>query len=92
MKPRWPQFLCLVVGDSGDPGSEHRLNCLFSLSLKHFSEPCEPIDSPEQGQLQDGRPAEAAEENPRGVLCRRASQEDMGLDDTASQQSTSDEQ
>jgi hypothetical protein len=27
-----------------------------------------------------------------GVMCRRASQEDMGLDDTASQQSISGEQ
>lgn len=68
--------------------SQAELSLLFS---KHFSEPCEPIDSPEQGQLQDGHLAEAVEEN-LGVLCRRASQEDMGLDDTASQQSTSDEQ
>ncbi|XP_063134150.1 pecanex-like protein 2 isoform X2 [Rattus norvegicus] len=83
-------------GNTSDTQSSSSVNIVMGPSARaaarHFSEPCEPIDSPEQGQLQDGRLAEAAGENPRGVLCRRASQEDMGLDDTASQQSTSDEQ
>ncbi|GAB1293814.1 Pecanex-like protein 2 [Apodemus speciosus] len=85
-------------GNTSDTQSSSSVNIVMGPSARasghatrHFSEPCEPADSPEQGQLQDGRQAEAAEENP-GVLCRRASQEDMGLDDTASQQSTSDEQ
>lgn len=65
---------------------------LLLLSLwKHFSEPCDPSDSAEQGQLHDRGLAEAMAEN-LGVMCRRASQEDMGLDDTASQQSISGEQ
>lgn len=63
----------------------HHLLLLFSL-WKHFSEPCEPTEATEQGLLQDRHVAE----NLR-VTCRRASQEDMGLDDTASQQSASDE-
>lgn len=58
---------------------------------KHFSEPCEPTEATEEGQLHDHRLAEALAET-LGVICRRASQEDMGLDDTASQQSASDEQ
>lgn len=58
---------------------------------KHFSEPCDPTEAAEQRQLRDRRLAEAVAEN-LGVMCRRASQEDMGLDDTASQQSASDEQ
>lgn len=44
----------------------------------------------QQGQLRDRRLAEAVAET-LGVVCRRASQEDMGLDDTASQQGVSDE-
>lgn len=63
---------------------------LFSLR-KHFSEPCEPTEATERGQLCDSCVAEAMMENLK-VICRRASQEDMGLDDTASQQSASDEQ
>ncbi|EDL11805.1 RIKEN cDNA E330039K12, partial [Mus musculus] len=85
-------------GNTSDTQSSSSVNIVMGPSARaaghaarHFSEPCEPTDSPEQGQLQDGRLAEAMEEN-LGVLCRRASQEDMGLDDTASQQSTSDEQ
>ncbi|XP_028623600.1 pecanex-like protein 2 [Grammomys surdaster] len=85
-------------GNTSDTQSSSSVNIVMGPSARaaghaarHFSEPCEPTDSPEQGQLQDGRLAEAVEEN-LGVLCRRASQEDMGLDDTASQQSTSDEQ
>lgn len=42
-------------------------------------------------QLRGHRGAEAVVEG-LGVMCRRASQEDMGLEDTASQQSASDEQ
>ncbi|XP_029388530.1 pecanex-like protein 2 isoform X3 [Mus pahari] len=85
-------------GNTSDTQSSSSVNIVMGPSARaaghaarHFSEPCEPTDSPEQGQLQDERLAEAVEEN-LGVLCRRASQEDMGLDDTASQQSTSDEQ
>lgn len=61
------------------------------LSLQHFSEPCEATEATEQGQHHDCHPAGAMAENGE-LLCRRASQEDMGLDDTASQQSASDEQ
>lgn len=63
---------------------------LFSL-CKHFSEPCEPTEGLEQRQLHGRRRAEVVAEG-LGVVCRRASQEDIGLDDTASQQSASDEQ
>ncbi|XP_045673940.1 pecanex-like protein 2 [Phyllostomus hastatus] len=61
-----------------------------SQAARHFSEPSEPTDA-ERGQLRGRRLAEAVAEG-LGVVCRRASQEDMGLDDTASQQSASDEQ
>ncbi|XP_036309261.1 pecanex-like protein 2 [Pipistrellus kuhlii] len=57
-----------------------------SQAQRHFSDPCDPAEAAEQAQLR-GRPAAGP-----GVLCRRASQEDMGLDDTASQRSASDEQ
>ncbi|XP_024417583.2 pecanex-like protein 2 isoform X2 [Desmodus rotundus] len=59
-------------------------------AARHFSEPSEPSEAA-QGQLRGRRLAEAVAEG-LGVVCRRASQEDMGLDDTASQQSASDEQ
>ncbi|XP_054432728.1 pecanex-like protein 2 [Pteronotus mesoamericanus] len=59
-------------------------------AARHFSEPSEPTEA-EHGQLRGRRLAEAMAGGP-GVVCRRASQEDMGLDDTASQQSASDEQ
>ncbi|XP_066239383.1 pecanex-like protein 2 isoform X2 [Saccopteryx leptura] len=62
-----------------------------SQATQHFSEPCEPTEEAEQGQALGRRLAEVMAEGLR-VVCRRASQEDMGLDDTASQQSTSDEQ
>ena len=62
----------------------------LSSLRKHFSEPSEPTEAA-QGQLRGRRLAEAVAEG-LGVVCRRASQEDMGLDDTASQQSASDEQ
>ncbi|EGW03339.1 Pecanex-like protein 2 [Cricetulus griseus] len=85
-------------GNTSDTQSSSSVNIVMGPSARaaghatrHFSEPCEPTDTPEQGQLQDRRQAEAVAEN-LGVLCRRASQEDMGLDDTASQQSASDEQ
>ncbi|XP_028745643.1 pecanex-like protein 2 [Peromyscus leucopus] len=85
-------------GNTSDTQSSSSVNIVMGPSARaagratrHFSEPCEPTDTPEQGQLQDRRLAEAVAEN-LGVLCRRASQEDMGLDDTASQQSASDEQ
>nr|KAF6399932.1 pecanex 2 [Molossus molossus] len=57
-----------------------------SQVTRHFSEPCEPTEASEQGQLRGRRLAEGL-----GTACRRASQEDVGLDDTASQQSASDE-
>lgn len=77
-------------------GAESGHTCLLSaLSLsslpKHFSEPCEPTEATGQAQLQGHYLAEAVAAGV-GVVCRRASQEDMGLDDTASQQSASDEQ
>ncbi|XP_053523286.1 pecanex-like protein 2 isoform X1 [Artibeus jamaicensis] len=59
-------------------------------AARHFSEPSEPTEA-EQGQLRGHRLAAAVAEG-LGVVCRRASQEDVGLDDTASQQSASDEQ
>ncbi|XP_055473540.1 pecanex-like protein 2 [Psammomys obesus] len=83
-------------GNTSDTQSSSSVNIVMGPSARaaghaarHFSDPCEPSDSPEQGRLRDARLAEAG---PPGVLCRRASQEDMGLDDTASQQSASDEQ
>ncbi|KAH0519877.1 Pecanex-like protein 2 [Microtus ochrogaster] len=85
-------------GNTSDTQSSSSVNIVMgpsaraaSHAARHFSEPCEPTDTPEQGQLPDPRLAEAVAEN-LGMLCRRASQEDMGLDDTASQQSASDEQ
>uniref|UniRef100_A0A8C9PL61 Pecanex-like protein n=1 Tax=Spermophilus dauricus TaxID=99837 RepID=A0A8C9PL61_SPEDA len=85
-------------GNTSDTQSSSSVNIVMGPSARaagqatrHFSEPCEPPDAAEQGQLHDGRLAEAMAEN-RGLICRRASQEDMGLDDTASQQSASDEQ
>ncbi|MBZ3881663.1 Pecanex-like protein 2 [Sciurus carolinensis] len=84
-------------GNTSDTQSSSSVNILMGPSARaagqatrHFSDPCDPTDAGEQGQLRDGRLAEAAEN--RGLVCRRASQEDMGLDDTASQQSASDEQ
>ncbi|KAM8819372.1 pecanex-like protein 2 [Rhynchonycteris naso] len=62
-----------------------------SQATRHFSEPCEPTEAAEQGQAPGRHLAEVVAEGIR-VVCRRASQEDMGLDDTASQQSASDEQ
>ncbi|XP_004432433.1 PREDICTED: pecanex-like protein 2 [Ceratotherium simum simum] len=85
-------------GNTSDTQSSSSVNIVMgpsaraaSQATRHFSEPCEPTEATEQGQLQDHRLAEAVAEN-LGVTCRRASQEDMGLDDTASQQSASDEQ
>ncbi|XP_051025215.1 pecanex-like protein 2 [Acomys russatus] len=85
-------------GNTSDTQSSSSVNILMGPSARasghtarHFSEPCEPTDTPDQGLLEGRRLAEAVSEN-LGVLCRRASQEDMGLDDTASQQSASDEQ
>lgn len=77
-------------------GVESSHTCLLSALLlpslpKHFSEPCEPTEATAQGQLRGHQPAEV-EVAGAGLVCRRASQEDMGLDDTASQQSASDEQ
>ncbi|KAM7050049.1 pecanex-like protein 2 [Molossus nigricans] len=56
-----------------------------SQATRHFSEPCEPTEASGQGQLRGRRLAEGL-----GTACRRASQEDVGLDDTASQQSASE--
>uniref|UniRef100_A0A8C6RKX7 Pecanex-like protein n=1 Tax=Nannospalax galili TaxID=1026970 RepID=A0A8C6RKX7_NANGA len=85
-------------GNTSDTQSSSSVNIMMGPSARatghatrHFSEPCESTDTLEQGQLRDRRLDEAVTEN-LGVLCRRASQEDMGLDETASQQSTSDEQ
>ncbi|XP_041604840.1 pecanex-like protein 2 isoform X2 [Vulpes lagopus] len=84
-------------GNTSDTQSSSSVNIVMgpsaratSQATRHFSEPCEPTEATELGQLRDRRLAEAAAEN-GGLLCRRASQEDMGLDDTASQQSASDE-
>nr|XP_021504050.1 pecanex-like protein 2 [Meriones unguiculatus] len=83
-------------GNTSDTQSSSSVNIVMGPSARaagraarHFSDPCEPSDSPEQERLRDARLAEAGTV---GVLCRRASQEDMGLDDTGSQQSASDEQ
>lgn len=80
----------------GGGGAESGRTCLLSTLLlsplpKHFSEPCEPTEATAQGQQRGHQLAEATAAGV-GVVCRRASQEDMGLDDTASQQSASDEQ
>ncbi|XP_063116123.1 pecanex-like protein 2 isoform X3 [Cavia porcellus] len=85
-------------GNTSDTQSSSSVNIVMGPSARaaghatrHFSEPCDPTEAAEQRQLRDRRLAEAVAEN-LGVMCRRASQEDMGLDDTASQQSASDEQ
>ncbi|XP_019274536.2 pecanex-like protein 2 isoform X3 [Panthera pardus] len=85
-------------GNTSDTQSSSSVNIVMgpsaraaSQATRHLSEPCEPTEATEQGQLRDRRLAEAMVEN-GGLMCRRASQEDMGLDDTASQQSASDEQ
>ncbi|KAM5235035.1 pecanex-like protein 2 [Ctenodactylus gundi] len=81
-------------GNTSDTQSSSSVNIVMGPSARaaaratrHFSEPCEPTDAAEQGQPRTPHLAEQL-----GVVCRRASQEDMGLDDTASQQSASDEQ
>ncbi|KAI4529470.1 hypothetical protein MG293_020718 [Ovis ammon polii] len=81
-------------GNTSDTQSSSSVNIALgpsaraaSQSTRHFSEPCEHTEVAEQGLLRDHHVAENL-----GVMCRRASQEDMGLDDTASQQSASDEQ
>ncbi|XP_052496476.1 pecanex-like protein 2 [Budorcas taxicolor] len=81
-------------GNTSDTQSSSSVNIALgpsaraaSQSTRHFSEPCEHTEVTEQGLLRDHHVAENL-----GVMCRRASQEDMGLDDTASQQSASDEQ
>uniref|UniRef100_A0A8D1LRH9 Pecanex-like protein n=1 Tax=Sus scrofa TaxID=9823 RepID=A0A8D1LRH9_PIG len=81
-------------GNTSDTQSSSSVNITMGPSARatsqptrHFSEPCEPTEATEQGPLGDRPLAESL-----GVMCRRASQEDMGLDDTASQQSASDEQ
>ncbi|KAI5759223.1 PCNX2 [Gulo gulo luscus] len=86
------------AGDTSDTQSSSSVNIVMgpsaraaSQATRHFSEPCEATEATEQGQRHDPRPAGAMAENGE-LLCRRASQEDMGLDDTASQQSASDEQ
>ncbi|ELW68146.1 Pecanex-like protein 2 [Tupaia chinensis] len=83
-------------GTTSDTQSSSSVNIVMgpsaraaSQATRHFSEPCYPTAA-EQGQPHDRGLPEATVEN-LGV-CRRASQEDMGLDDTASQQSASDEQ
>nr|XP_035958848.1 pecanex-like protein 2 isoform X2 [Halichoerus grypus] len=85
-------------GNTSDTQSSSSVNIVMgpsaratSQATRHFSEPCEPTEATEQGQRRDRRPAGPVAEN-GALLCRRASQEDMGLDDTASQQSASDEQ
>ncbi|XP_058525341.1 pecanex-like protein 2 [Ochotona princeps] len=85
-------------GNTSDTQSSSSVNIVMgpsaraaSQATRHYSEPCEPTDSMEQEQYCDQRLVEAMADS-RGMTCRRASQEDMGLDDTASQQSASDEQ
>ncbi|XP_044095287.1 pecanex-like protein 2 isoform X1 [Neovison vison] len=85
-------------GNTSDTQSSSSVNIVMgpsaratSQATRHFSEPCEATEATEQGQHHDCHPAGAMAENGE-LLCRRASQEDMGLDDTASQQSASDEQ
>ncbi|XP_022379354.1 pecanex-like protein 2 [Enhydra lutris kenyoni] len=85
-------------GNTSDTQSSSSVNIVMgpsaraaSQTTRHFSEPCEATEATEQGQHHDCHPAGAMAENGE-LLCRRASQEDMGLDDTASQQSASDEQ
>ncbi|XP_064344703.1 pecanex-like protein 2 [Camelus dromedarius] len=86
-------------GNTSDTQSSSSVNITMGPSARaagqpawHFSEPCDPTEATtEQEPLQDRPLAGAGAEN-LGVICRRASQEDMGLDDTASQQSASDEQ
>ncbi|XP_047558109.1 pecanex-like protein 2 isoform X2 [Lutra lutra] len=85
-------------GNTSDTQSSSSVNIVIgpsaraaSQTTRHFSEPCEATEATEQGQHHDCHPAGAMAENGE-LLCRRASQEDMGLDDTASQQSASDEQ
>ncbi|XP_055969546.1 pecanex-like protein 2 isoform X2 [Sorex fumeus] len=85
-------------GNTSDTQSSSSVNIVMGPSTRaashatqHFSEPCESTEATEQGQFRDHRLAEATVRN-AGVICRRASQEDMGLDDTTSQQSASDEQ
>ncbi|XP_074118509.1 pecanex-like protein 2 isoform X1 [Sminthopsis crassicaudata] len=62
----------------------------MSQTTRQFSEPCETTYATEQGRLRDQHLPQAMAES-LSVICRRASQEDMGLDDTASQQSLSEE-
>uniref|UniRef100_A0A8D0GDJ9 Pecanex-like protein n=1 Tax=Sphenodon punctatus TaxID=8508 RepID=A0A8D0GDJ9_SPHPU len=60
-------------------------------TTRHTSEPCERTDASESGQQQDLGAAQGIFVS-HALECRRASQEDMALEDTASQQSLSEEQ
>ncbi|KAM4828485.1 pecanex-like protein 2 [Thomomys bottae] len=81
-------------GNTSDTQSSSSVNIVMGPSARaagratrHHSEPCEPTEATEQRRQRDRGLAEGL-----GVMCSRASQEDLGLDDTASQQSASDEQ
>ncbi|CAM2111481.1 unnamed protein product [Caretta caretta] len=62
-----------------------------SQATRQFSETYEVTDATKSRQRKDRGPAHAIFES-HNLECRRASQEDMALEDTASQQSLSEEQ
>lgn len=67
------------------------LNWLTFLSFQQLTETCEATDATEPRPRQEAGLAHAMFIS-QNLECRRASQEDMALEDTASQQSLSEEQ
>lgn len=67
------------------------LNWLTFLSFQQLTETCEATDATEPRSRQEAGLAHAMFIT-QNLECRRASQEDMALEDTASQQSLSEEQ
>uniref|UniRef100_A0A8C3XX96 Pecanex-like protein n=1 Tax=Catharus ustulatus TaxID=91951 RepID=A0A8C3XX96_CATUS len=85
-------------GNTSDTQSSSSMNIAMgpsaraaSQAARQVTETCEATDATEARPQQEAGPAQALFMS-RNLECRRASQEDMALEDTASQQSLSEEQ
>ncbi|RLV98563.1 hypothetical protein DV515_00010660 [Chloebia gouldiae] len=85
-------------GNTSDTQSSSSMNIAMgpsaraaSQAARQVTETCEATDAAEPRPQQEAGPAHALFMS-RNLECRRASQEDMALEDTASQQSLSEEQ
>ncbi|XP_051470190.1 pecanex-like protein 2 [Apus apus] len=85
-------------GNTSDTQSSSSMNIAMGPSARaanqatrQHTETCEATDAPEPKLQQEAGPAPAIFMS-QNLECRRASQEDMALEDTASQQSLSEEQ